>query len=166
MTHVREGRPADRHRLFAIQSTALTEPWPDLLALALEGPPTLLVAVPGDGSTPAGYALAVLEDDDDGPKSETSADERDPSGPVGYLVELAVAPGERGQGYGTALVEAVAARFREAGASRLRVTARLVDDRALSFYRASGFERRERLPDHYESGDGVLLVRDLDGADG
>ena len=161
MTRVRRGRPADRRRLFAIQSVALAEPWRDLLALALDGAPLLLVADRDDGTGPVGYALAVTGDDSR-ESSETSTKGAGHSGrPTGYLVELAVAPGERGRGHGTALLDALVDHLRRAGVDRLRVTARAVDDRALSFYRDNGFERRERLPGRYESGDGVLLVREI-----
>ena len=35
------------------------------------------------------------------------------------------------------------------------------DERARSFYQGHGFERIERLPDNFESGDGLLLARSL-----
>ena len=152
--HVRDGRPDDLPALRAVQERALAEPWTELLTLAADGGgPTLLVATDGtggvdsvgDADTPVGYALAVTDEDD----------------AVGYLVELAVAPTHQGEGYGSALVERLVDRFAERRVERLRVTVRAVDERAREFYRDRGFERRERLPDHYESGDGVLLTRDL-----
>ena len=54
---IREGRPADEPRLRAIQSAALDEPWPDLLDVAVEGDPHLLVRDLGQG--PIAYALVV-----------------------------------------------------------------------------------------------------------
>ncbi|WP_436911677.1 GNAT family N-acetyltransferase [Halosimplex marinum] len=171
---VREGRPGDLPALRAIQAAALAEPWEELLTVAVDGPPILLVAtadgsgagseagsgsgagsdpsghenpdaVPGGSGRPVGYALAVTDGDDE----------------AGYLAELAVAPDHQGEGYGSALVDALVDRLRESDADELRVTVREVDGAAREFYRERGFERRERLPDHYERGDGFLLVREL-----
>lgn len=172
MTAVRDGLPGDLPALRAIQTAVLAEPWEQLLTVAVDGPPILLVATepagesggeptseevggpaseggrgPANGAsgTPVGYALAVTDGDDD----------------AGYLAELAVAPGSQGRGHGSALVDALVERLRAAGVGELRVTVREVDERARELYRERGFERRDRLPDHYESGDGVLLVREI-----
>ncbi|MFB6139412.1 MAG: GNAT family N-acetyltransferase [Halosimplex sp.] len=154
---VREGRADDLPTLRAIQTAVLAEPWRELLSVAVDGPPVLLVAVESGGepeteaesardpAAPVGYALAITDGD----------------GEAAYLAELAVAPDSQGEGYGSALLDALVERFRADGAAELRVTVRLVDERAREFYRERGFERRELLPDHYESGDGALLVRDL-----
>ncbi|QLH78210.1 GNAT family N-acetyltransferase [Halosimplex rubrum] len=151
-TRVREGRSADLAALRAIQAAVLAEPWEELLTVAADGPPLLLVATPaspdagaGAGPSPVGYALAVTDGDDD----------------AGYLAELAVAPDRQGEGHGSALLDALVARLRESGVGKLRVTVREVDEAARAFYRERGFERRERLPDRYERGDGFLLVREL-----
>ncbi|MFC7139287.1 GNAT family N-acetyltransferase [Halosimplex aquaticum] len=169
MTRIREGRPGDLPALRAIQEAVLAEPWQELLTVAVDGPPTLLVATEpaaergeaatsdsvaaNDGTTtsagpatPVGYALAVTD-----------------GGDAGYLAELAVAPGSQGAGHGSALVDALVERLREAGVGELRVTVREVDERAREFYGDRGFERRERIADHYETGDGLLLVRELEG---
>ena len=140
MTPIREAQPEDRARLRAIQTVTLAEPWPELLAAAVDGPPTCLVCADPD---PTGYALAVADDE------------------TGYLVELAVAAGHRGHGRGSVLLDALVDRFRDRGVTTLRVTVRVVDERARSFYEAYGFEERERLPDHYEDCDGLLLARDI-----
>jgi len=123
------------------------------VALENEGvnfPPVLLVATGATAEhahpvTPVGYALAVTDGDD----------------ATGYLAELAVEPGSQGEGHGSALLETLVERLRGSGVERLRVTVRVVDERARSFYRDHGFERTERLPDRYESGDGLLLERDV-----
>jgi ribosomal-protein-alanine N-acetyltransferase len=155
---VRDGRPPDLPALRAIQSATLAEPWTELLSVAADGPPVLLVADPGTvspagataggdshGPTPVGYALAVTDGDD----------------AVGYLVELAVAPAHQGEGVGSVLLAELVERLRERGTEKLRVTVRAVDERAREFYSERCFERVERLPDHYDSGDGLLLARDL-----
>ncbi|WP_123533733.1 GNAT family N-acetyltransferase [Halosimplex salinum] len=151
MTRVRPGETVDLPALRAIQTTVLAEQWDELLAVAPDGPPILLVAetertgAVDAADTPVGYALAVTDGDDE----------------ACYLAELAVAPDSQGEGHGSALLDALTERCREIGVDDLRVTVREVDDRAREFYEERGFERRERLPDHYESGDGLLLVREL-----
>ena len=138
---IRPARPADETRLRAIQSAALDEPWQDLLAVAIKGAPVLLVRDPGAG--PVAYALLVTDH------------------PTAYLAELAVAPPAQRQGHGTALLTAVLDRVRAAGFAELRLTARADDERARSFYDDFDFTVADRLPDHFDHGDGVLLVRSL-----
>lgn len=138
---IREARPADRKRLLTIQSAALTQPWPDLLEMAVEGLPLVLVA--DDGSGPVAYALVVTAD------------------PVATVAELAVAPPSQGQGYGTALFGALLERLRSVGIERVRLTAKADDERARSFYEKFDFTVEDELTDHYDDGDGVLLVRSL-----
>lgn len=139
---VRPARPGDEPRLRAIQAVVLAEPWPELLAIAVDGPPVCLVYADPE---PTGYALCVVDAD----------------GVDAYLAELAVADGYRGEGRGSTLVAALVERLREAGVERLRATVRSVDERARSFYADVGFEESERLPDHYAECDGVAMVREL-----
>jgi ribosomal-protein-alanine N-acetyltransferase len=136
---IRAATPADRDAIAALQAATLTDPWPEILSLAVaEDGPLCLVAERRERVV--GYAIVVV-----------SAD--------GYLAELAVAPDWRREGVGRALVDACCDRLRERGCDRLHLTARADDDRALAFYEACGFERDERLPGHYLDGavDGVAL---------
>lgn len=90
------------------------------------------------GTDPVGYCIAV-------------------DGPGVYLPELAVHPDHRRMGHGSALLGAVTERFDEREAIRLTVA---VDNTAArAFYDHQGFERVDRLPDHFESGAGLLLER-------
>jgi ribosomal-protein-alanine N-acetyltransferase len=136
MTEIREAMPEDLPTLLAIQSVSLESRWPDLLETGISGPPLVLVS----GPTPVGYTLAV----GDAPT---------------YLAELAVAPGHRGGGHGSALLTAVLARGGEC-----RLTTRADDERARRFYERHGFRVAERLPDHYAGDDGLLLVHQPDSA--
>jgi len=138
---IREARPDDRERLVAIQSATLSQPWPELLEMAVEGISPVLVA--DDGSGPVAYALVVSDH------------------PVATVAELAVAPPLQGQGYGTALFEALLDRLRSAGLERVRLTAKADDERARAFYETFDFTVEDELPEHYDDGDGVLLVRSL-----
>lgn len=136
MTHVRTATPVDRPALHAIQTASLDSPQPELLDAGLEGTATLLVA----GRTPKGYALAVGREPTD-------------------LVELAVAPGHRNAGHGSALLERLLAR-----GDGCRLTARADDERVRRFYERHGFWVETLLPDYYENEDGIRLVRQSESA--
>jgi len=137
---VRRGRPADHDRLREIQAAALAAPWPELLATAVEGPPPLYVVTDG---VPVGYAIVVGD------------------GTVAQVPEIAVDPARQREGHGSALLTAVCDRLAEDGYGAVRLTVRAVDDGARAFYATHGFEERDRLPDHYRDGDGLVLKRAL-----
>lgn len=137
MTDIREATVEDRPRLLAIQAASLESGWPELLETGIDGPPLVLVS----GNIPVGYALAV---------------ESDPT----YLAELAVAPGHRGAGHGSALLTTLLARGDDC-----RLTTRADAERARRFYERHGFRVTERLPGHYAGDDGLLMARQLDSAD-
>ncbi|KAA9398483.1 N-acetyltransferase [Haloarcula sp. CBA1130] len=137
---IRKARSEDEATLRAIQTNALDEPWPELLGVGINGPPLVLVLDIGE---PVGYALVV------------------PDHPVAYLAEFAVTPGKQGQGLGTTLMDGLLERLRAGGFETVRLTARADDGRVRSFYDGFEFSVADELPDHYDDGDGVLLVRDL-----
>jgi ribosomal protein S18 acetylase RimI-like enzyme len=56
----------------------------------------------------------------------------------------------------TWLCDRLAEEFEE-----IRLTVEEHDERARGFYCAHGFEQIDRLEDHFESGDGLLLARSL-----
>jgi ribosomal-protein-alanine N-acetyltransferase len=155
---IREATPRDLTRLRAIQLAALDEPWADLLEPAIDGPPVVLVttdttAEPSTGAVgqpgsdtraePVGYAVAI------------------PEGDVAYLAEFAVAAGYRRSGRGSALMAALCARLGSDGFEAIRLTVKMDDEVARSFYDAQGFQVRSLIPHHYEDGDGLQLVRSL-----
>lgn len=136
---VRPARASDLDALARAQQT-LAEPSPTLLhgALQNDGPVEVLVATPDDApDDPIGYAMLVP-----GPEAV-------------YLPELAVRPKHQGQGHGTALLETVRNRYGET--LTLRVTVAVANEGAIRFYERHGFERRSRLADRFDSGDGLLL---------
>jgi ribosomal-protein-alanine N-acetyltransferase len=142
---VRRGRPADHDRLREIQQAALAEPWPELLATAVEGPPPLYVVTDGGA---VGYAIVVGD------------------GTVAELSEIAIHPTRQREGHGSVLLTAVCDRLADDGYETVRLTVRAVDDGARSFYAGHGFEERNRLPDHYQDSDGLVLERPLSPGDG
>lgn len=134
---IRAARASDRPAIERLQRL-LPEPAPELL----DGPTggELLVSttpIPNSGTdVPVGYLLWF------------------PGQPV-YAAEIAVARAHRREGRGRRLFRALFDRLPEGTAVELRVAAG--NDAAQRLYRELGFERAERLPDSYESGDGYRM---------
>jgi len=142
MVQIRPGTADALPALRRIQTAALAEPWPALLDLTTaEQGPRCLVAHDGG---PVGYVVVVTA-----------------SHPVAYVPELAVRPDRQGEGIGSALLDALVASLDADGFERVRLTARVGDGAVRTFYRDRGFEAVERVPDHFEDGDGVVLERRL-----
>lgn len=89
------------------------------------------------GATPIGYAFVYLRpgDDDTWPVGAHMAE----------LVSLAVAPDARGQGLGTALMDAVDAELERRGVHDLEVAVMAGNDRAQRFYERRGLRVGELL---------------------
>jgi ribosomal protein S18 acetylase RimI-like enzyme len=89
------------------------------------------------GEVPVGYALVYIRpgDDDTWPVGDHLAE----------LVSLAVAPEARGQGVGTALMDAVDAELERRGVRDLEVAVMAGNDRALRFYERRGLRAGEVL---------------------
>ena len=133
---IREGEPADWPQLRRIQAATLSDPWPELLELAL-GEPSLVLVL--ERTDLIGYALVV------------------PDGKRAYLAEFAITPGQQGQGHGTTLMEALLDRLERDGVETIRLTARADDEHVHAFYETQGFRIIDRVPDQYDSGDGLLF---------
>lgn len=139
MRTVRRGRPDDLPRLRTIQAQTLAEPWPELLETAVEGQPPVYVVVT---DRPVGYAIALTDGQH-----------------VVYVPELAVHPDYQRKGHGSALVSHLADAYAEF--DELRLTVAADEDAARQFYEQHGFEQIDRLADNFESGDGLLLAKEL-----
>ena len=140
----RAARPEDRSRLRAIQTVSLAEPWPDLLDTAIDGAGIVRVVTAEqspDPDAPVGYAVAL------------------PEGERAYIAEFAVAPTHRRAGYGSRLMTDLLAQLSGTGVERVDLTVQLDDEQARSFYETHGFRVRSLVPEHYESGDALRLVR-------
>ncbi|CCQ32343.1 Pab acetyltransferase protein [Halorhabdus tiamatea SARL4B] len=131
---IRDVRAADEPALRAIQRDVIDEPSPQLLGAATEGLAITRVAV---DDQPVGYGFALVGDD------------------TAYVPELAVASAHRRRGIGTALLDSIAERAGEAGATTLRLTVHADDERAKAFYRSCGFEEIARHQQYFATGSGV-----------
>jgi len=137
MTEIRPARPADGDMLRTIQQRSLAEPWPELLDTAINGPLPLFVVV---DEQPIGYALVLTNG-------------------VAYMPELAIHPDRQREGHGSALLSFLCDHLADSGHTEIRLTVRASDDGARQFYAAHGFEQIERVENHFENCDGLLLAR-------
>ncbi len=91
--------------------------------------PGSFVLVAESGDRPLGYALVLIETGDD----TWSTDER-----VAIIETLSVAPGSRGRGLGTGLMDAVDTELDRIGVRDVFVGAVATNERALRFYERRG----------------------------
>ena len=91
--------------------------------------PGSFVLVAESGDRPLGYALVLIETGDD----TWSTDER-----VAIIETLSVAPGSRGRGVGTGLMDAVDTELDRIGVRDVFVGAVATNERALRFYERRG----------------------------
>ncbi|KQQ44155.1 hypothetical protein ASF50_04905 [Nocardioides sp. Leaf307] len=122
--------------------------------------PTVVYLVAQDGSEVVGHAVVSL------PLPATAAADPDPDpGPdPAELQRIAVAADRRRGGLASALLEAVAALAREAGAERLLLEVREDNAGARALYAARGFGEIARRSRYYRDGTAaVVLERALVG---
>jgi ribosomal-protein-alanine N-acetyltransferase len=155
---VRHALPDDESRLRDLQGH-LDEGAPALLDAALSGTfGECLVAVGDPDSNsrrPVGYLLAV--DGDGGvPSSHVAPDDALGGETSIHVAELVVAPEARRQGHASALLATLLARHPEA---TLTLTVAPDNDAARALYERFGFEVSSTLPDFFDDGPGLLLVR-------
>jgi len=103
------------------------------------GSPTCTILIFGDGGVPVGYARFDL---------------------VGDMAEIsiAVAPEQRGRGYGRAMLAAALDRHREQRGARVRTRASVLAEnkRSLRMFRASGFRDVDEM--NSPSGERVIVL--------
>jgi [ribosomal protein S18]-alanine N-acetyltransferase len=81
-------------------------------------------------------------------------------GPAAELVSVAVAPGFRGKGVASALLESTLRRLRRRGVARLHLVVRVDNRAARAFYEKYGFRRLRIVRGYYEDGtDGIAMSR-------
>ncbi len=78
------------------------------------------------------------------------------------VVSLAVEPPARGKGAASALLAATVRRVRRRGATRLGLTVKVTNARAMAFYEKSGFRKLRRVRRYYEDAtDGFIMTKQL-----
>lgn len=122
----------------------LSEPAPELLAGALttDGPLSVFVAT-NRTQTPVGYVIVV------------------PGPSAVYVPEIAVLPSSQREGHGSALLSRVGTYARNRSVDEIRLTVAASNKQARAFYDQHGFSEVERIPDRFETGEGVVLKKPL-----
>ena len=151
---IRRATPADSTALRALQEH-LDSPAPALLDAVLSGTlGELLVAV---ADAPVGYLLAV----DSGPPTPlTTTPSLDGTagldGPTVHVAELVVTPTARRRGHASSLL---ARLLGEHPGATVTLTVAPDNTAARSLYDRFGFELQRTVPDFFDDGPGLLLVR-------
>jgi ribosomal-protein-alanine N-acetyltransferase len=84
--------------------------------------------------------------------------------PVGHVKDLAVAPGRRGEGIGSRLLERALGAFAARGVGYVKLEVRASNDAARSLYSRFGFEHHHTVPRYYDDGeDALVMIADLSG---
>ena len=137
---VRPARGADLLRLAEIEAAAFADPWPlDLLAVELVHPQAVLLVASREREPPAGYAVF-----------------RHVAGEA-ELLRVGVAPEERRQGLGRALVAAGLDRLRAEAVEVCHLEVRVGNHGAIALYEELGFERTGRRRGYYRDGTDALI---------
>jgi ribosomal-protein-alanine N-acetyltransferase len=139
--NIRPARGTDLLRISEIEEAAFADPWPaDLIAVELAYPQAVLLVAQRTGVPAAGYAAF-----------------RHVAGEA-ELLRLAVAPAERGQGLGRALVEAGLERLRARRDIELcHLEVRIDNLPAIAVYESLGFARTGRRRGYYRDGTDALI---------
>jgi len=140
---IREATEADLEQVLAIERQSFPRPWSESLLKRFLKQATLLVCE--EQGQVIGFLIGELD-----PPGHT--------GPLGHVVDLAVAPAHRRMGVGTRLLEAFLALCRRAGATGVYLEVRVGNTAAIRFYETNGFTKMRRIPQFYEDGQEALLM--------
>jgi len=138
---VRGARPDDLPRIVDIERQSFKHPYsPRLMAslMALAGDLFVVYEVGGEV---IGYAVALLRE-----------------GRLGHIMSIAVDPGHRRRGVGTALLSELLRRLKEKGALVARLEVRVSNEAALRLYRKLGFKEIYVMPDYYPDGEACYVM--------
>lgn len=144
---IRHARAADLSAIVALERDCYSDPWPASSFTQLPDNPRVYFAVADSAAATsiAGYVVAwfVLSE--------------------GEVANLAVAPGSRRQGIGSALLDAAIEESRIRGVSDLYLEVRESNHSARRLYESRGFEEVSRRKGYYRSPleDALILRRTL-----
>lgn len=151
MIRIVDAGAAEAAVLSALYESAFAEAWaPDQLAQLLAGPGVFALIGLDDADEPIGYALGRV-----------AADEAE-------LLSIALLPGQRRQGHGRLLLDALVDRCIAAGAATLFLEVATDNAAARALYRGAGFNEAGLRKGYYKVGatvvDAIIMKRDLDAA--
>jgi len=163
-------RPAERADLLAIyriEQDAFPQPWPFRAFEGFLGRPGFLVAVDEHGVGSLGAVDGVTDQAGSASTGEVRgyviADVVTEFGrKIGHVKDLAVAPGWRGRGVGSRLLDRGLSVLVAGGATRAKLEVRVDNEGARSLYADFGFTTKRVVRGYYEDEqDALLLVADL-----
>lgn len=138
---VRRAERADLLAVYRIEKAVFEQPWPYSAFEGFLEEPNFLVASVEESVV--GYVVADV----------TLNVGRD----LGHIKDLAVSPEAQGNGIGRTLLQRAVLGLTVAGASRIKLEVRRSNERAISLYRAAGFEATQLLPRYYDDGESALI---------
>lgn len=128
-------------QVYSIEKLSFKNPYPKRLfyALLMEVPEFFLVCLM-EGKV-VGYIVASLESGE------------------GHILSLAVHPGYRRRGVGSALLTKTLTLMRDSGAWQVKLEVSENNVPALGFYKSHGFKVAGRIKSYYEDGSDALLLK-------
>lgn len=138
---VRQAERADLLAVYRIEKAVFEQPWPYSAFEGFLEEPNFLVASVEERVV--GYVVADV----------TPNFDRD----LGHIKDLAVAPDAQANGIGRTLLQRAIVGLTLAGATRIKLEVRRSNERAISLYRAVGFEATRLLPRYYDDGESALI---------
>jgi ribosomal-protein-alanine acetyltransferase len=142
MYHIRGFRLTDLGEILRIEKLAFLQDaydWTEFTRLYWVGRETFLVAQVERHL--AGYVAGLMDGDE------------------GYIASLAVAPDNRRQGIGRAMLDVLKRKFMSRGAVAMALHVRAANEPAIALYQSLGFTTHEEIPGYYGDGTPGLLMK-------
>jgi len=162
---IRQAVEQDLVRILEIERAAFANPWPEGLLRGHLGEEGFMV-YELDGLV-IGYIIAGIRI----PSLLSRLEKRtlallghkiDLEERTGHIMNLAIDPAYRGQGYGKLLLEHGLEYLKGLGAECVELEVRVDNELAIRLYERYGFRIKEHLPNYYRNGeDAYLMVRPL-----
>ncbi|BDV43224.1 ribosomal-protein-alanine acetyltransferase [Geotalea uraniireducens] len=131
----------DLDEVIAIEAESFSRPWNrDHFAAELQSPHSFPLAARNADGRIAGYICPMLVHDE------------------GEILDVAVAPGYRGQGIGRQLLQRALGDLRQRGAAVVMLEVRISNMPAIELYRRAGFSESGSRKRYYENGEDALLM--------
>lgn len=140
---VRPAERADLLKVYRIETSSFSQPWPFNAFERYLGEPGFFVAA---GESVLGYVIG-----------DTVSNQ---GIPMGHIKDIAVRSDARGEGVGTLLLGRAIDSLEANGVHAVKLEVRESNERAIEMYRSHGFEYRRTVEEYYNNGeDALLLVR-------
>ncbi|SNZ12411.1 ribosomal-protein-alanine N-acetyltransferase [Natronoarchaeum philippinense] len=161
---VRDAERADLLAVHSIEKSSFPSPWPLAAFERHLSSPAFLVAVDGTADGDAAGGTATESIDAASVLGYVVADLVPNHGrPLGHVKDIAVHPDRRGEGVGSALLEAALTALATESVGSVKLEVRVSNESAQSLYQSFGFEPLRRVPRYYDDGeDAIIMVRQFE----